>query len=59
MSSCVNCNAYLEILFKELFVRLLHDLRLGSKLGVIRQAVHLVDENLEPAHKVSINLPNQ
>ena len=34
-------------------MRLLHDLRLGSKLGVVRQSVHLVDENLEPA-QVSI-----
>ena len=53
MTSCVDCNAYLEILLKELLVRLLHDLRLGSKLGVVRQSVHLVDENLEPA-QVSI-----
>ena len=53
MTCSVDCNAYLEILLKELLVRLLHDLRLGSKLGVVRQSVHLVDENLEPA-QVSI-----
>ena len=53
MPSCVKCNAYLETLIQKLIVRLLHDLRLGSKLGVVRQSVHLVDENLEPA-QVSI-----
>ena len=58
MTSSVECNAYLEILLKELLVRLLHDLRLGSKLGVVRQSVHLVDENLEPAQQASINLPS-
>ena len=54
MTCSVDCNAYLEILLKELLVRLLHDLRLGSKLGVVRQSVHLVDENLEPAQQASI-----